>query len=110
ILVPKIVSWEKALMAENPCRKDYADPLRNLGSRISLNISPNRLEASTAILTATPGKRARIGTRSMDCRPAPLSIPPQEGVRGGVPKPRKLSKASMRIALQNSTHAKHMPG
>ena len=35
----------------------------------------------------------------MNWRPAPLSMPPQLGYGGGMPKPRKLSDASARITV-----------
>ena len=42
----------------------------------------------------TPGHSARCGAISMYCRPSRLSMPPQLGMSGGRPKPRKLSAAS----------------
>jgi hypothetical protein len=54
---------------------------------------------------ARPGKTASHGACSMNARPVLLSISPHEGVGGCVPTPRKLSVASMRIALPNQMDA-----
>src|SRR5437879_2452318 len=63
------------------------------------------LNARTTTLIARPGKMARYGAVSRLRRPSPLSIPPQVGVGGGVPRPRKLRAASMTMALPSQTVA-----
>src|SRR5207249_934821 len=63
------------------------------------------LNASTTTLIATPGKIARYGAVSRFRRPSPLSIAPQVGVGGGVPRPSKLTAASMTMAFPSHTVA-----
>src|SRR5579883_2522035 len=51
---------------------------------------------------AQPGRTAIQGAISMYCR-ASLSMRPHDGVGGWVPRPRKLSAASVRIAVDSDT-------
>ena len=48
---------------------------------------------------------ASHGACSMNARPVLLSMSPHDGVGGCVPTPRKLSVASMRIALPSQIEA-----
>jgi hypothetical protein len=63
------------------------------------------LNPRTARLMANPGKTASPGACSMNARPVLLSIKPHDGMGGWVPSPRKLSDASMRIALPSQIDA-----
>ena len=65
---------------------------------------------NTARLMAMAGKMARWGAWIRNCRPVPPSMPPQVGVGGGGPKPRKERLASTMIVLPNWTEAKMMMG
>src|SRR5262245_11105600 len=71
---------------------------RRRGSRASRNESPNRLNANTARLIASPGKIAIHGADSANCTAAPRSISPHAGVGSATPRPRNVSDASARIA------------
>ena len=51
----------------------------------------------TTIASDRPGQIASSGARSMNRRPSRLSMPPQLGCGGGMPKPRKLIVDSLRI-------------
>src|SRR3989441_1412428 len=68
------------------------------GSSASRNESPNRLNAKTAKLIASPGKIAIHGAASANCTAAPRSISPHAGVGSETPRPRNVSDASARIA------------
>src|SRR5207253_2420809 len=68
------------------------------GSSASRNESPNRLNAKTARLIASPGKIAIHGAASANCTAAPRSMSPHAGVGSETPRPRNVSDASARIA------------
>src|SRR5205807_9962355 len=72
------------------------------GSSRSRRPSPRRLNPRTVSAIAAPGRTAIHGSSSMYCRAA-LSINPQEAVGGWVPRPRKLSAASVRMAVERDT-------
>ena len=59
--------------------------------------SPNMFRLQTVIVRARPGQRARCGAISMNLRPSWLSRPPQSGIPGGRPNPRKPRAAKVRI-------------
>ena len=61
-------------------------------------------------LMAMPGKMAIHGACSKKVRLPTLSIPPQVGVGGGGPRPRKLSDDSTRIAVPSDVEAMTMIG
>src|SRR5439155_222016 len=63
---------------------------------------PSRLKPSTSSITAAPGKIATHGASSMYLRPVP-SIVPQDGSGGWMPRPRKESVASARIAVESAS-------
>ena len=56
-----------------------------------------KLKANTTRKIATPGERVNQGAWSMVSK-APRNMPPQVGVGGLTPTPRKLSEASSKIA------------
>src|SRR5712691_1070105 len=68
------------------------------GSRASRSPSPSRLKANTVTRIARPGKIVIHGLISMSVRFC-FKSQPQVGVGGCVPKPRKLSDASMTMAV-----------
>ena len=70
---------------------------RNLGSSRSRSASPNMFKLYTTSVRLRPGQSASRGSASMYWRPSRLSIPPQSGMSGGRPKPRKLSDAALRM-------------
>jgi hypothetical protein len=59
--------------------------------------SPNIFTPYTSTLKKRPGHNAIQGAWNIYVRASPLSIPPQLGFGGGIPKPRKLKPASARI-------------
>src|SRR5207247_1554636 len=83
---------------------------RSLGSQASRSVSPKRLKPKTDRLMARPGKMASHGACSMKARPVLDSIKPHDGVGGCVPTPRKLSDASMRMALPSQMEARMRMG
>src|SRR5690606_36501952 len=68
------------------------------GSRLSRRPSPSRLKPSTDRKMARPGKMATHGASWIISR-ASVSIEPQDGNGGCMPRPRKLSAASDSTAL-----------
>ena len=54
---------------------------------------------------ARPGKMASQGACSIKARPVLLSINPQDGFGGCVPRPKKLSEASMKMAFPSQMEA-----
>src|SRR5207245_5395006 len=87
-------------------RRDRAQPdRRSFGSQASRRVSPKRLNPRTARLIARPGNTASHGACSKNARPVVLSMRPHDGSGCWVPTPRKLSEASMRIALPNQIDA-----
>ena len=70
---------------------------RCLGSRASLRPSPTRFKDTTARKIARPGKTVIHQARVMKVRPVAAMVP-QDAVGGRIPKPRKLSPDSARIA------------
>src|SRR5215472_18503889 len=75
-----------------------AQPRRRRGSLRSRKPSPSRLKPSTVTMIASPGRVARCGESRMYDKPK-ASVAPQLGVGGGTPRPRKLSAASVVIAV-----------
>src|SRR5207249_10630132 len=71
------------------------------GTKASRSESPKRVHPNAARLVARPGKAAGHGGFSEYMGAPPESIKPQEGVGSAVPSPRKLSEASVRMALPN---------
>src|SRR5262249_56932784 len=81
-------------------RRDGAQPdRRSFGSQASRRVSPKRLNPRTARLIARPGNTASHGACSKKARPVVLSMRPHDGSGGCVPTPRKVSDASIKIAL-----------
>ena len=67
--------------------------LRCFGSSFSRGQSPQRLNAKTTSMIATPG--AVVTHQAVDTYSLPsASMEPQAGVGGGMPAPKKLSEAS----------------
>ena len=64
----------------------------------------------TTMLNAKPGQMTIHGALNMNRRPLPLSMPPQLGAGGGMPKPRKLSEASPRITPGTASEKLMMMG
>ena len=72
------------------------------GSRMSRRASPAKANPSTVMLRAMPGKTSIHGAVSQETGAAwPVSIPPHDGVGGSIPRPRKDSPASVRMAVPN---------
>src|SRR5918996_2751911 len=69
----------------------------SFGSRTSRRASPKKLKDSTTRKMAMPGERVSQGARSMVSK-ALRNMPPQVGVGGFTPTPKKLSEASSKIA------------
>jgi hypothetical protein len=59
--------------------------------------SPNMFVPHMTRPKATPGHKPIHGAISINVLPGPLIIPPQLGVGGGIPNPRKLKLASDKI-------------
>jgi len=69
----------------------------NLGSRASLNPSPNKLSDKIVIIIATPGKVVTHQAYLKYCLP-PDNIEPHSGAGGCIPNPMKLNPAVDKIA------------
>src|SRR2546430_7231159 len=69
-----------------------------LGSRASRKPSPRKLNAISVSESAIAGASTMGGEMRMAWKPA-AAIAPQDGVGGGTPRPRKLRKASKRMAM-----------
>src|SRR5438309_8970631 len=69
-----------------------------LGSRASRKPSPRKLNAISVSESAIAGASTMWGEMRMAWKPS-AAMAPQEGVGGGTPRPRKLRKASKRIAM-----------
>src|ERR1700687_1318903 len=76
----------------------------SFGSSASRKPSPIRLNASTVIRIASPGKVTTHDARWMNSS-APASIDPHSGVGGCAPRPRNPSAAASRIALEKPSVA-----
>src|ERR671913_311910 len=93
----------------NPCQRrhiigpcgphPHGCPLRR-GSRVSRRASPRRLKPKERKRMAKPAKIALQGESMRKLRPSD-SIKPSDGVGGCVPRPRKESEASTRIAAES---------
>ena len=59
--------------------------------------SPNMLVPYTTVASASPGHSTVHGATNMNSRLRPLSMAPQLGNGGWIPKPRKLRLASARM-------------
>ena len=92
-----------------PAGLDLEQAHRSLmrGSSASRSPSPMKLKPDTVSTIAAPGRRQPAGSGQTYCC-APSSMLPQEGVGGWMPRPRKLSAASVRIALATPSVAATM--
>src|SRR4051812_2001650 len=84
-------------------------PDRSVGSSMSRTQSPPRLIASVVSMIARPGNVLSHQAVSRYCRPWP-SIPPQDGLGGWTPSPRKLRVDSSTISRARSSVASTITG
>src|SRR5258705_12766884 len=80
------------------------------GSSRSRKASPNMLVAYTTMVRHRPGANASHGPWNMKVRPDPDSIPPQVGVGGGTPRPRKERLDSTRVMETTQVVSRTMIG
>ena len=76
-------------------------PERSFGSKMSRSASPAKAKPSTVIMIAKPGKITIHGAVIAYCAAVPVSILPQEGNGSEMPRPKKLSPASVSMAVPN---------
>src|SRR6185437_2920936 len=83
---------------------------RSLGSSRSRNASPRRLVPNTTRLMAMPGNTTSQGAVRTYSAADSDSMRPQEGCGSGMPRPRKESDASVRMAEPSWAVASTMSG